>query len=242
MLRKTAFGLIFIVAASLQPRAAQDFERSYAPVPGRHITIDNEIGNVNVSGYDGEDIKIVARKEGPDQEAIQIIDKSFGPHILLLPMYPKFKSTKTKVDFEIKVPNSNPIFMELKSGSGRIEVKDFNGGLIAESSRGEVRCVNVKGFVFARSVSGRLEAEIKQSQGRSQMRFTSMSGDIRITAPKDLEALIDMKSRSGDLETNFPIDIHQSRYGGNTARGKLGSGTQMLHISSVSGNVTFLKK
>ncbi len=242
MIRKTAFSLICIIAVGVQLRATQDFERSYALVPGRHITIDNEMGNVNVTGYDGEDIKIVARKEGPDQEEIQIIDKSFGPHIVLLSMYPKFKSTKTKVDFEIKVPNSNPIFMELKSGSGKIEVRDFNGGLIAESSRGEVRCVNVNGFVFARSVSGRLEAEINQSQGRSQMRFASLSGDIRVTAPKDFEALVDMKSKSGDLKTNFPIDIHQRRYGENTARGKLGSGMQMLHISSVSGSVSLLKK
>ena len=243
MIRTPVISLICILAAGVQLKAAEDFEKSYALVPGRHIVVDNKMGDVKVTGYDGEDIKVVARKEGPDRENIEIVDMNFGNQVMLFPKFSKFKSTKTKVDFELKVPNSEkPVFLVLKSGSGRIEVRDFSGGLIAESSRGEVKFVNVGGFVDARSVSGSMDAEIRQSKGKSQMRFNSMSGDIKITAPPDLEALIAMHSGSGDLETDYPIDIREGRYREHTARGKLGSGKQMIHISSVSGNVSLMKK
>ncbi|MBN2321012.1 MAG: DUF4097 family beta strand repeat protein [Acidobacteria bacterium] len=243
MIRKTAFGLICILAVGVHLRATQDFERSYDLVPGRHITIDNKMGDIKVAGYDGKDIKVVARKEGPDQDEIEIVDKTFGPRVLLFPKFSKFKSTKTKVNFEVKIPETKtPIFMELKSGSGKIEVRDFNGWLAVDSSRGTASFVNVKGHLYARSISGSMDAEISQSQGRSQMRFDSMSGDIKVTAPSDLEALVAMKSMSGNLKTDFPIDIHQRRYGEHTAGGKLGSGMQMIHISSVSGSVSLLKK
>jgi lia operon protein LiaG len=243
MIRKSLIGLICIFAAGVQLRATQDFERSYDLIPGRHITIDNKMGDIKVTGYDGEDVKVVARKEGPDQDEIEIVDRNFGPRVLLFPKFDKFKSTETKVNFEVKVPNDKaPLFMELKSGSGKIDVRDFNGWLIADSSRGEAKFVNVKGSLYARSISGSIDAEIDQSKERTQMRFDSMSGDIRITAPPDLDALIAMRSMSGDLETNFPLNIKKRRYGERTANGKLGKGMEMIWISSVSGSVSLMKK
>ncbi|MEJ2245657.1 MAG: DUF4097 family beta strand repeat-containing protein [Acidobacteriota bacterium] len=243
MIRKSVIFLVCILAADFQLMAAQDFEHSYTLSPGRNISIDNKMGDVKVTGYDGKDIKVSAFTKGPDKDSIKIVDKSFGPQIILFPVSSKFRSSETRVDFEVKIPNSAKfVFLKLKSGSGNIEVSDFSGRLTAESLRGNVKVVNVNGFVDARSISGDMDAEIKQSQGRNQMRFLSMSGDVKVTAPTDFEALIKMKSASGDLKTDFPIDIRKRRYGEHSAGGKLGSGTQILTISSVSGNVSLLKK
>ena len=52
MIRKTVVGLICIIATGIQLRAAEDFERSYDLVPGRHIIIDNKMGDVKVSVYE----------------------------------------------------------------------------------------------------------------------------------------------------------------------------------------------
>jgi DUF4097 and DUF4098 domain-containing protein YvlB len=243
MIRKSVIFLACILAAGFQLRATQDFEHSYTLTPGRNISIDNKMGDVKVTGYDGKDIKVSAFTKGPDKDSIKIVDKSFGPQIILFPVSSKLRSSETRVDFEVKVPSSAKlVFLRLKSGSGNIEVSDFSGRLTAESSRGNVKVVNVSGFVDARSISGDMNAEIKQAQGRNQMRFVSMSGDVKVTAPSDFEALVAMRSASGDLKTDFPIEIHKRRYGEHIASGKLGSGTQMLNISSISGNVSLLKK
>jgi len=243
MIRKSAISLVCILAAGIQLKAAQDFDRSYPLVPWRSITIDNKMGDVQVTGYDGKDIKILAQKKGPDKDSIKIVDRSFGPNIVLIPECSKFKSRETSVDFEVKVPTSaKQISIKVNSGSGNIEVADFNGGLVAVSLRGGIKFVNVDGFVIASSTSGDINAEIKQTQGRSQLRFSSISGDIKVTAPKDISALVFMQSTSDNIKTDFSLDHRQHRYEGPTARGKLGSGTQMIRISSVSGNVSLVKK
>jgi len=242
MVRKSIIILVCVIASGFPLKAKQDFERSYTLIPGRNIAINNRMGDIRVTGYKGEDIKIVAKIEGPDRDTIQIIDKSFGPRIDLFPISSKFKIDKTRVDFEVKVPESGkPVSLELKSGGGKIEVTDLSGNIVVNSFRGDVKIVNVQGNVYAHSVSGHMDVQIKGSQSRRWMKIDSGSGNISVTAPSDLDAWIEMSS-NGELKTDYPIDIHKDRYRGYFARGKLGSGTQRIEISSNFGSASLLKK
>lgn len=242
MTRKGAILLIGFIAVGVHLKATQDFEKNYPVTPGRHITVNNILGDISVSGYKGDQIKIIARRKGPDSEAIKIIDNSFGPRVELFPVTSKFKNSKTRVDFELKVPESGDgISLELKSGSGRIEVADINGNLVVNSLRGNVKVENIKGNIFAHSVSGDIDASIKKNGSERWMKFDSMSGNIKVTAPKDIDARVQI-STSGTLKSDFSIPSRKNRYGGQFVRGKLGSGTQRIEISSVFGSVSLLKR
>ncbi len=242
MVRKGIVILACVIAAGFQLEAKQDFERSYALITGRHVTINNVMGDISVSGYKGETIKVIAKSEGPDSDTIRIVENNFGPRVELFPVSSKFNSSKTKLDFEVKVPKSEKnVSIELKSGSGKIEATDISGTLIVTSFRGDIKVENIQGNLFAHSISGNLDATIKEAQGMRWMKLDSGSGNIKVTAPSNLEGWISM-STSGTLNTDFAIDKHQSRYGGKVARGKLGSGTQRIEISSVFGSVSLLKK
>ena len=75
------------------------------------------------------------------------------------------------------------------------------------------------------------------------MNFTSISGNINVTAAAGLGAFVDMSSATGMLKTDFPIEIQERRYGpGRSARGRVGSGQQLLRMASVSGNVNLVQK
>ncbi|MEJ2111576.1 MAG: DUF4097 family beta strand repeat-containing protein, partial [Acidobacteriota bacterium] len=226
----------------LHIEATQDFEKIYPVTPAKHIIINNILGDISVSGYKGDQIKVIARKKGPDSEAIKIIDKSFGPRVELFPVVSNFKNNKTRVDFELKIPESGEgISLELKSGSGKIEVADINGNLVVNSFRGNVKVENIKGNILAHSVSGDIDASIKKNGSERWMKFDSMSGNIKVTAPKDIDARIQM-STSGTLKSDFSIQSRKNRYGGQFVRGKLGSGKQRIDISSVFGSVSLLKR
>jgi hypothetical protein len=242
MMRNSIICLVCFMATGFLLKATEDFERSYTLIPGRHITIDNKIGDIKVTGYNGEEIKIFARKKGPDRDAIKIIDRNFGPKVELFSMFSEFNNSKTSVDFEVKVPKSNnTVSIELRSGSGKIEAADFSGSLVVHSFRGDVEIANVQGNVYVHSVSGHMDAKIKKSEGRRWMKFDSGSGNIKVTAPSDFEARIELRT-TGNLKTEFPVDISQGRYGEHIARGQLGSGTQRIEISSVFGSVSLLKQ
>jgi hypothetical protein len=242
MMRKGIVGLA--IAFSLQLSFAQDFKKNYAIPAGGHIVIWNFRGNINVTGYKGDSVVIVANKRGPDRDLIEIIDSSFGDRIDVHPRYLQFGHGNARVDFEVHVPGTTEYnFDRLSSFGGKVEVSDVTGRLRAESRFGDVEVKDVKGLVSASSVSGNVSVEIDQASGRNNMRFSSISGDVLVRAPAELDALVDMSSISGLLKTDFPIEIQEMRYGsGRSARGRLGAGSQLLHIRSVSGEVSLIRE
>jgi hypothetical protein len=243
-MRLSIIAPVLTIVFSLQSGVAQDFRRTYEIGAGGQISIFNNLGDIHVKGFKGTTIEIVAIRKGPNREAIEIVDRSFGNRIELFPRYPQFPTGDTTVDFEVQVPAATGFnFGRLRSFNGNVEVSDVRGRVVAESVRGRVEIKNVSGLVSASSMSGNVSAEIDQIQGNCNMNFTSISGNIRVVASPDLSALVDMSSASGMLKTDFPIEIQERRYGpGRSARGRVGSGKQILRMASVSGSVDLVQK
>jgi DUF4097 and DUF4098 domain-containing protein YvlB len=75
------------------------------------------------------------------------------------------------------------------------------------------------------------------------MNFSSASGDVRVSMPSNLDADVSLSTVSGSVKTDFPIEIEKDRWGaGSRAKGKLGSGTRILKITSASGDVSLLRQ
>jgi len=242
MMRKSIIGLA--IAFNLQLIFAQDFQKSYTLAARGHIAVWNYMGNVKVTGYKGTSIEIVAYKKGPDRDLIEICDSSYGNRIEVFPKYMRVGRGNASVDFEVRVPSAIEYnFNRLSSFAGNVQVSNITGRLRAESVRGDVEVKDVRGLISASSVSGNVDVDLNRVLDRSNMRFSSISGNIDVRAPSNLDASIEMSSASGLLRTDFPIEVQEFRYGpGRSARGILGTGRQILHISSVSGHVSLIQK
>lgn len=241
-MQSALFGLA--IAMMLGVAAAKDFQKNYTLPPGGQIIIQNTLGDIKIKGYDGNEIEALAKKTGADSDLVEIDDSSFGNRIDIRIRPAQYRPMDASVEFEIRVPRSVEYnFARLSSFSGKVEVSDIMGRLRAESVRGNVELSDVRGLVIASSFSGNVKVEIGKSQDRNNMRFSSISGNIDITAPSDLSALIEMTSDSGMLKTDFPLEIQESRYGpGRSARGRLGTGKQIIHIRSNTGRVSLSQK
>jgi hypothetical protein len=242
MVPKSILGLAIVF--SLPMAFAQDFKKSFDLSAGGQIEIWNFHGDLKVTGYTGSSVEVTAYKKGPDRDVMEINDRSFGNRIVVFPAPKQFDRGNASVDFEVRVPSSIQYnFSRLSSFTGNVEVSNIIGRLRAESVRGNVEVKDVRGLVSASSVSGNVSVELDKDTGRNNMRFSSISGNIRVRAPSNLDAFVDMSSASGLLRTDFPIEVQEARYGpGRSARGRLGSGMQMLRISSVSGQVSLIQK
>jgi DUF4097 and DUF4098 domain-containing protein YvlB len=242
MMRKCL--LIIAAALSLQSTFAQDFKNSYSLPSGGQIVVWNYRGDITVQGYEGDTVEIVANKAGPDRDLVKIIDFSYGEKIDVHPRFLKFGHGNATVDFEVRVPKSVEYnFSRLASMGGKVKVSNVEGRLRAESMRGDVEIKSVRGLVTASSQSGNVRVEIDPGYDRSHMRISSISGNIEVLAPSSLDAFVEMSSIGGLLKTDFPIEIQEMRYGsGRSARGKLGTGKQSLHLRSVTGQVSLMQK
>jgi hypothetical protein len=241
MTRSGMIGIVLLL--SVQLSSAQEFDKEYDLKAGKPVIIINPLGDIRVSAYDGDVIKITASVKGDDREKIQFIDRSSGNRVEIFTRYPAFPPGDARVDFEVRIPEEHDYdFRRLSSPGGNVEVSDVKGRLWAESVRGNVLLRNFRGLATASSVSGNILGYLDESVERNNIRFSSNSGNITVRAHADLDAFIEITSGSGSIKTDFPLKVQDMRYGpGQSAHGRLGKGIQILQISSIFGHIQMIK-
>ena len=252
----SAFTLACTLAAS-----AQDFQQSYQLGQDGVVNIRSISGNVTVTGYDGEAIVVTATKKGRDRDMVTIEDNSTSNRVEVRDRYPERCNCNVSVNFEVKVPRRlayrfdsfssvsgnvevSNVSGELhaKSVSGSVSIKGATGNVTANSVSGNVEVGEVAGTVNAKSTSGNVSVAIVQLNNTGNMEFGSVSGNVTVRVPESLDAEVEMSALSGDLRSDFPIQIEKKEWGpGRSARGRLGNGTRRVKMNSISGNLSLLK-
>jgi len=247
-----------LCAAWAAAAQAQDFRQSFNLAPGGSITIKNVSGDINISGYDGASVEVTAYKEGRDRDRVSVENLSTPNRVSLRAHYEEQCNCDASLRFEVRVPrntrfdfdkistasgdlNAENITgrVEMSTASGEVSLKGVSGEIRASSASGAVRVKDAAGSVNASSASGDVEVELSRVDGDGEMRFSTASGNVHVRLPSSIDATVEMSTVSGDIETNFPIQVRQSEYGpGKRARGQLGAGSRRLKISSSSGDVS----
>ena len=240
------FSIASIVAglALTANAAAQDFQKTYRVGAGGQVRIGNVSGDVIVTGYDGDSIMVTATKQGRDRDLIEVEDRSGGGNVDVGVRYPKRCNCDASIRFDVQVPRSITYqFDQISSVSGDVRVSGVSGNLHASAVSGDVDIKDVAGTVSASSVSGDVSVEINRLDGADDMKFNTVSGDVNVVLPANLNADVDMSSFSGSIRTDFGIEVRSERYGSrNSARGKVGEGSRRLKISSVSGDLSLRQR
>jgi len=237
------WAVVFAVLITAALASAQDFQKNYALPSGGHVSIKNVSGDVKVTGYNIGSIQVVATKVGRDRDLVQIEDLSAGDKINIHVRYPEHCNCDASVNFDVRVPSGvDYAYDGLSSVSGNVDVTGVRGQIRASSVSGNVTVSNAVGIVNASSVSGNVEAEMTSLEGTGELKFSSVSGNVDVKAPANSNAEVRMSSVSGTLNTDFPIEIQSANYGpGQSARGRVGTGGNNLHISTVSGKASFTR-
>jgi DUF4097 and DUF4098 domain-containing protein YvlB len=252
------FGVLLVI---FTPARAQEFQHSYKLAAGGSLSIKNVSGDVSITGYNGDVVTVNGFKEGRDREMVEVEDRSSDSHIDIGVRYPSNCNCDASVRFEVRVPRSINIDIEkvatasgnieingvrgevnVSTASGDVTVSEVNGRINASTASGEMRVKDVVGAVSAQSASGNVEVEIAQLTGSEDLKFSSASGDVNVRLPANLDADISMSTATGDIKTDFPIEVKESRYGpGSQAHARLGSGSRSIHITTASGDVSLMR-
>jgi hypothetical protein len=252
-------GALVLCAAAAVGAAAQDFQKSYNLEAGGTVAIANVSGDINLTGYEGSAVVVSAYKEGRDRDAVEVEDASTQGRVSLRAKYPNdCRNCEASIRFEVRVPRSaNLVFDKITTASGNVKAEGFagrvnlstasgdvtlrgvGGEIKASSASGTVRVAEATGTVNASTASGDVEVELTRLDGTGDMRFSSASGNVHVRMPTNIDARVSMSTASGDIETNFPLEVKRDEHGsGSRAQGQLGSGARTLKISSASGNVS----
>jgi DUF4097 and DUF4098 domain-containing protein YvlB len=176
------------------------------------FTFENPKGSVKVTGYDGNDIVVnaalrfrEAEKQGTnsmrhiEQNPFDIYAETNGSNVTLFS-----KSAGKTVDFDIKMPRS--FSLKLKSlDNGTIQVINLNGDIEADNSNGDITLENISGSAILNSVYGKISATFRDVKPDSPMMFTSLEGDVSISFPAMVNAVLKMKTGSGEIYSDFDL-------------------------------------
>lgn len=271
-MRRMFLGLAAAVAFLVvvwAPASAQDFNKSYAVNAGGSVKVSNVSGTIKVTGTDGNSVIVQASREGRDRDQVEIEDLSAGNSVELRVRYPKCNwnenhencNVQASVRFEVQVPRTIALNfakfntasgdiqvdqvqanLQVNTASGEVTVTNSRGDIRANSASGDVLVRNVAGQVKANTASGNVEVEIAKLEGNDDMSFNSASGDVRVKMPSDLDADVSMSTVSGKINTDFPIEVKEHKYGpGSSASGRLGNGTRRVRLATASGDLSLTR-
>ncbi|NUW35094.1 DUF4097 family beta strand repeat protein [Nonomuraea sp. SMC257] len=125
--------------------------------------------------------------------------------------------------------------------SGQVESRAMVGDLSFNSVSGDLTVAHgVPRRLRANSVSGRITADL-ELRPTGHVTLTSVSGDILVRLPEDVEADVTIRSTSGRLVSTFEKLSNESLPGAKSLSGRLGGGMASLSATTVSGEVALLK-
>jgi len=141
---------------------------------------------------------------------------------------------------DVKVTGASGSTVSIDTGSGEVNGTDIKAtSLDVDTGSGDVELSDVMSEdVTIDTGSGSVNLALKAALDR--LKVDTGSGSVTITVPGTLSAQVAIETGSGDITTDFPIQVRKT--GGDELIGTIGSGTGRIDIDTGSGDVRLLKR
>ena len=190
----------------------------------RQLVVDNVNGEINVIGYDGDTIELVARREIKGESSEKISEakrdvkldiKEEKNKIILYVDAPwrtsdginyrgwHYYGYDVIYDFDLKVPHKTSLYLKtvnhgkvlVQSVEGEFEVKNVNAG---------IEMSDINGPAIVRTVNGPIKVSFTRNPG-SECSFKTVNGKIEVVLHDGLNADLKLKTFNGKVYTDFDV-------------------------------------
>jgi lia operon protein LiaG len=129
--------------------------------------------------------------------------------------------------------------LSIDTGSGDVTGTALESqDLSIDTGSGEIRLTGVTTpRLSLETGSGGISAELQRDI--SSLHAETGSGDVTIRAPASLGAAVEIETSSGDIETDFPLQV--TRHARDHMVGTIGDGRGTIAIETGSGQIRLLK-
>ncbi|WP_405601943.1 DUF4097 family beta strand repeat-containing protein [Streptomyces sp. NBC_01410] len=136
--------------------------------------------------------------------------------------------------------------------SGAVRADTVSGNLEAQSVTGDLRYHSVSGdltviegagtSVRAESVSGDMVIDLDPAGRPTDIRLSTVSGEVAIRLPHPADARVEANTASGAVSNAFDDLRVSGQWGAKKITGRLGAGTGTLKATTVSGSIALLRR
>jgi len=191
----------------------------------KDLQVDNIFGSIVVTGYDGKEVKLFARKtikartEGKIQKAEEEVKLDITEEGNVIDIYVDgpFRDQHNKrtnwtdpgyrvhYDFDIKVPRKTNIYLKTAT-DGMIEVVNIEGEFQVRHANGKIIMRDIAGSGTAKTANGDVKIQFAKNPD-ADCSFKTVNGDVDVTFVNNLSADFLLKTRFGEAYSDFPVSL-----------------------------------
>ena len=226
----------------------EEFHQSYPLTATGRVSIANINGNVHISAWDRNEVKVdaVKRAYSPERLSEVTIDVTNSADSVVI----KTKYAERNQTFETRNRENNPASVEYTltvPRGARIDSADLvNGSLDIEGVKGDVHMSLVNGEVKAGGLGG--EVKVSTVNGAQEVNVTaldeakgvtlnSVNGSIVLIVPSGANAQVRASTVHGAITNDFGLTVNEGQYVGRDLTGQIGSGGPRIRLNNVNGSI-----
>jgi len=224
----------------------EEFHQTYALTADGRIELDNINGDVHITSWDQNQVKVDAvkyadTKERLDEAKIEIDSRNNS--LSIRTRYPDRNQSwnwgshnnPASVEYTLTVPRTARLD-EIRLINGQLDITGVSGEVNASCINGRLEAHNLAGRARLSTINGRLDARFDQLAGRS-VELNSVNGSVELTIPSDSKAELEASTVSGGIDNDFGLRVDHHRFVGHELRGELGSGGTHIKLANVNGRI-----
>jgi hypothetical protein len=224
----------------------EEFHQTYALNADGRVELDNINGDVHISIWDQNQVKVDAIKYAGTKERLaeaRIEIDSRQDHLSIQTKYPDHdlnfnwgsRNNPAGVEYTLTVPR-NARLDEIKLINGSLDISSVKGEVHASCINGRLEAHDLAGPSELSTVNGHLDVRFEQLPA-SSIKLDSVNGSIDLTIPSDSRAEIEASTVSGGIENDFGLHVNRHTYVGHDLRGELGDGGPRIKLENVNGRI-----
>ncbi len=232
--------LALFLAVSAGAQVSQEFHRTVSLPSNGRVSLDNVNGNVEITGWDRNEVQIDAEKKARDQQRLdeaQIEVEAGSDYVKIHTQYPHnhTNNNPASVHYTLHVPQ-NAQLDRISLVNGALTVQKVTGEVDASLVNGKAHISDLSGEASISSVNGSIEANYASLSNVREIRLKSVNGSIELGLPASPNADVKASTVNGGIKSDFPLTV-QGSFVGHNVNGTLGSGGTRIDLSNVNGSI-----
>lgn len=236
-----------LLALLVAPLIAQDspatapvmFERSYPVSSNPRISVRNISGNVDIVGWDRNEVSIVAEKRARKPEVAAKAEIAVEASMDRVDIETRFEKSwlwgdKVEVDYLIKVPTGSRLELVKVVNSG-VRVRGVTGPVTVEAVNGNLDLAGLTSGGRFKTVNGSIDVDFAVVSARDDIVIETVNGNGTVSVPAGAAFSFVGKTINGSIDCDLPME--KSRSSRTDIAGTVRSGGASVTLKSVNGNL-----
>jgi hypothetical protein len=229
-----------------QPGTGNEIQETIDFPAGGTLSLENDYGDVKITGWDRDSVKIIARAVVPEsrqqRSARQYRVRKSEPDVeiretdnglLIRTRTFEGPGDPPAVAYEVRVPNS-VVLTGIRISEGSLSISDVFGRLEASLDQGDLRVSNFSGPVDATIGTGDATVEVLDLREDDSISISSRKGNIVLRLESGTGAIIEADAPLGEVRSDFDLGVKMPV---STVKGWIGEGGATVILRASNGRI-----